>query len=62
MDCIDCHNAVGHPFPNPANLVDEAIAEGKISRSLPSVKARAMAMIEKPRGHRRRSGPRARVR
>jgi hypothetical protein len=47
MDCIDCHNASGHPFPNPANLVDQAINEGKISRSLPSVKARATAIIEK---------------
>ncbi len=46
IDCIDCHNASGHPFPNPANLVDEAINEGKISRSLPSVKARATAIIE----------------
>ncbi len=32
MDCIDCHNASGHPFPNPANLVDEAIHDGRISR------------------------------
>ena len=40
MDCIDCHNSSGHPFPNPANLVDQAINEDKISRSLPSVKAR----------------------
>ena len=47
MDCIDCHNAAGHPFPNPANLVDEAIRDEKISRSLPAVKARAMAIIEK---------------
>jgi nitrate/TMAO reductase-like tetraheme cytochrome c subunit len=47
MDCIDCHNAAGHPFSNPANLVDEAIRDGKISRSLPSIKARAIAIIEK---------------
>ena len=47
MDCIDCHNAAGHPFPNPANLVDEAIQEERISRSLPGVKARALATIEK---------------
>jgi hypothetical protein len=47
MDCIDCHNASGHPFPNPANLVDDAIREGTISRSLPSVKARSAAIIEK---------------
>ena len=47
MDCIDCHNASGHPFPNPANLVDEAIGAERISRSIPSVKARAVADIQK---------------
>ena len=25
MDCVDCHNEVGHPFPNPEELVDDAI-------------------------------------
>ena len=45
MECFNCHNAVGHPFPNPADKVDEAIAAGKIDRELPSVKGRAVAMI-----------------
>jgi hypothetical protein len=47
MDCIDCHNAAGHPFRNPAIRVDEAIAQGLIDRSIPSVKARALAIIDK---------------
>lgn len=47
MECFDCHNAVGHPFPNPEDLVDQAIAEGKISRDLPSIKARAVDLLEK---------------
>jgi len=47
MDCIDCHNAAGHPFRNPADRVDEAIQEGRISQSLPSIKARALAIIDK---------------
>jgi nitrate/TMAO reductase-like tetraheme cytochrome c subunit len=47
MDCIDCHNAAGHPFRNPADRVDTAIDEGRIDRSLPSIKARALAIIEK---------------
>jgi len=47
MECFDCHNAVGHPLRNPENAVDEAIATGKIDRSLPSTKARALALIEK---------------
>ena len=35
MDCIDCHNAAGHPFGNPANLVDDALEEGS-HRSQPA--------------------------
>lgn len=50
MDCIDCHNASGHPFTNPANLVDDAIEEGRIDRSLPSIKARSDAIIQKAAG------------
>ena len=47
MACYDCHNAVGHPFRNPANTVDDAIYAGKIDRSLPNTKARAVALIDK---------------
>jgi hypothetical protein len=47
MECSDCHNASGHPFVNPSDRVDHAIQEGKIDRSLPSIKARALAIIEK---------------
>lgn len=39
MECSDCHNASGHPFFNPADRVDQAIAEGRIDRNLPSIKA-----------------------
>jgi hypothetical protein len=46
MECYNCHNAVGHPFTNPAYTVDSAIASGRISRDLPGVKARAMALID----------------
>jgi len=47
MECFDCHNQVGHPLQNPVTMVDEAIALGRIDRSLPSTKARAVALIEK---------------
>lgn len=47
MECADCHNAAGHPFTNPADRVDQAISEGRIDRSLPAIKARALAIIEK---------------
>jgi len=45
IECFDCHNSVGHPFPNPADAVDDAIATGRIDRSLPSAKARAVDLI-----------------
>ncbi len=45
MECFDCHNQVGHPFPNPADRVDAAIAAEKIDRALPAVKSRAVALI-----------------
>jgi nitrate/TMAO reductase-like tetraheme cytochrome c subunit len=46
MECFNCHNSVGHPFPNPAYKVDAAIAEGRISRDLPAVKGRAVALVD----------------
>jgi nitrate/TMAO reductase-like tetraheme cytochrome c subunit len=53
IECFDCHNTVGHPFPNPADAIDEAIATGRIDRSLPSTKKRGVdlaAAVEKLTG------------
>ena len=36
MDCIDCHNRIGHGIPSPDQTVDEAMAAGKISPPCPS--------------------------
>ncbi len=47
MACYDCHNSVGHPFTNPATVVDEYIRTGKIDRKLPDAKARAVALVDK---------------
>ena len=47
MDCVACHNASGHPFVNPELRVDEAIQEGRISRDIPGIKARAVTIIAK---------------
>ena len=47
MECADCHNAAGHPFTNPADRVDQAMAEGLIDTGIPSIKARAVGIIEK---------------
>jgi hypothetical protein len=46
MDCTDCHNTVGHPIaPTPEKAVDEAIAEGRISRQLPNVRREGVRLI-----------------
>lgn len=46
MDCVGCHNRVGHPFEGPEEAVDRAIALGRIDRSLPFVKAYALEVLE----------------
>ena len=50
IECYDCHNAAGHPFPNPLDRVDDAMASGEIDRSLPSAKARATTIVDAASG------------
>jgi hypothetical protein len=45
MDCIDCHNRVGHPFHDPEEIVDEALALDELSTALPFVKQRMVQML-----------------
>jgi nitrate/TMAO reductase-like tetraheme cytochrome c subunit len=45
MDCIDCHNRIGHGVPSPDQSVDEAMAAGKISTSLPFVKRESLTLL-----------------
>jgi nitrate/TMAO reductase-like tetraheme cytochrome c subunit len=47
MDCITCHNRVGHEFPTPDQAVDESIADGKISQSLPYIKREGVSRLSK---------------
>lgn len=47
MDCIDCHNRVGHEIPSPDRAVDESIAAGKISQALPYIKREGVARVSK---------------
>jgi len=56
MECFDCHNQAGHPFPNPSSAVDDAMSSGKIDRSLPLAKSRAGDLIAATASL---SGPRA---
>jgi nitrate/TMAO reductase-like tetraheme cytochrome c subunit len=45
MDCIDCHNRVGHGVTSPDRAVDEAMASGKISAALPFIKRDSVALL-----------------
>ncbi len=46
MDCVDCHNRMGHPFPSPENLVDQALAEGRLSSDLPYAKKVTLDLLD----------------
>jgi len=46
MDCIDCHNRVGHGVPSPDQAVDEAMAAGRISTDLPFIKRDSVALLK----------------
>lgn len=45
LDCTDCHNRIGHDFPSAEEGVDRALAQGRISRSLPYIRARAVEAL-----------------
>ena len=38
MDCVDCHNRVGHPFYPPEDLADSSLSTGHLSQDLPWAK------------------------
>ncbi|MDX2179041.1 MAG: NapC/NirT family cytochrome c [Bryobacteraceae bacterium] len=45
MQCTDCHNRPAHSFERAGRAVDDALASGAISRSLPYVKKNALALL-----------------
>jgi nitrate/TMAO reductase-like tetraheme cytochrome c subunit len=45
MDCITCHNRVTHNFKYPAESVDEAMARGVISPTIPYIRLRAVSVL-----------------
>jgi len=45
MDCVDCHNRVGHPFPSPETLLDQALADGRLSKELPYAKEELLKLL-----------------
>jgi predicted CXXCH cytochrome family protein len=48
MECIDCHNRTAHYIKSPENLVDEALAGGRIDVSLPAIKRKAVQALTTP--------------
>jgi hypothetical protein len=47
MDCIDCHNTVGHPIaPTAERAVDAAMAAGLVSRQLPHARREAVRLMK----------------
>jgi nitrate/TMAO reductase-like tetraheme cytochrome c subunit len=45
MDCIDCHNRTAHKIPSPEELIDEALASGRLDPSLPYLKREALRLL-----------------
>jgi hypothetical protein len=47
MDCVDCHNTVGHPIsPTPESAVDRAIAAALVSRDLPFARREGVRLVK----------------
>jgi len=47
MDCIDCHNAAGHPVAATAEAaVDRAIASARVSRDLPFARREIVRVVK----------------
>lgn len=38
MDCIDCHNRIGHGIESPEKSIDHSLAAGRIDSTLPYIK------------------------
>jgi hypothetical protein len=46
MDCVDCHNRPSHRFQLPERALNEALAAGSISPSLPFIRKQALAILK----------------
>jgi hypothetical protein len=45
MDCVDCHNRMGHPFPPPGELIHQALDDGRLSQDLPFAKKEMLDLL-----------------
>jgi hypothetical protein len=46
MDCMDCHNRATHVFRSPEDLIDEAMAQGRLDVSLPYLKRQGVQALD----------------
>ena len=46
MDCVDCHNRATHIYLDPEQAVDQALAAGRIDRSMPFAKKAALGALQ----------------
>jgi formate-dependent nitrite reductase cytochrome c552 subunit len=46
MQCVDCHNRAAHSFQLPDRAVDQALAGGQISTTLPFIKKTAVDLLK----------------
>jgi nitrate/TMAO reductase-like tetraheme cytochrome c subunit len=45
MDCLSCHNRIGHEIPSTNDAVDQLLAAGQISTDLPYIKRDSVALL-----------------
>lgn len=45
MDCMDCHNRPTHAFELPERALDRALADGRVSATLPFVKKKGVEVL-----------------
>ena len=45
VDCITCHNRVTHDFQPPADSIDDAMARGLISSTIPEIRKKSVEVL-----------------
>jgi len=48
MDCMDCHNRPAHTYRSPNELLDSAMAAGRLDSDIPSLKAVTAKLLAAP--------------
>jgi nitrate/TMAO reductase-like tetraheme cytochrome c subunit len=48
MDCVDCHGRASHNIKPPSDLLDDALATGRLDKSLPDIKKKSLEAMSQP--------------